>query len=161
MVGARLSIVAEFVGQHIAKYKPTFGSVGAAGADLCADIESEMYIAPGTHALIPTGIKLSLPPFTEGQVRSRSGLAAKNGVFVLNSPGTVDSDYRGEIKIILANVSSTIYKLSPGDRIAQIIIAPVLPVTFVEGEVHVDTNRGIAGFGSTGTGAAVGVSSDS
>ena len=100
--------------------------------------------------MVSTGLYLEIPPGHEGQVRSRSGLAAKQGVFVLNSPGTIDSDYRGEVKVILANMGQSEYSVSIGDRIAQLIICPIIQAKFVNNEDMSSTARGAGGFGSTG-----------
>lgn len=129
---------------------PTYGSELSSGADLKANIENPILIPPGRKALIPTGVKIALPDHLEAQVRSRSGLAARSGVFVLNSPGTIDADYRGEIKVILQNSSDVYFKVMPLDRIAQLVIAPVVRANFKLGSVDNDTVRGEGGFGSTG-----------
>jgi dUTP pyrophosphatase len=121
----------------------------AAGLDLMADLETPLSLEPKQRVLVPTGLALELPPGYEAQIRPRSGLAWKHGVTVLNSPGTIDADYRGEIKILLVNLGDQTFVLQPGDRVAQMIIAPVLQVQVVESEVN-DTLRGAAGFGSTG-----------
>jgi dUTP pyrophosphatase len=129
---------------------PAYQSEGASGADLCACIDAEVVIAPGDRALIPTGLVMDIPKGLEGQVRPRSGLAARNGVTVLNTPGTIDSDYRGEIKVILANLGREEFRVRPGDRIAQIVFVPVVRVSFSRGERLSETARGSGGFGSTG-----------
>ena len=127
---------------------PSFGSAGAAGADLYA-VES-FRLNPGEIAAARTGIHVAVPTGYEMQIRPRSGLAAKYGITVLNSPGTVDSDYRGEVKVLLANTGSAPHEFIPGDRIAQAVILPVLKTTYVEvGELDA-TLRGDGGFGSTG-----------
>ncbi|MCA1754817.1 MAG: dUTP diphosphatase [Spirochaeta sp.] len=128
---------------------PVYATEGAAGADLCAALSTPLVLAPGGRSLVPTGIRLSIPNGYEGQVRPRSGLALKHGVTVLNSPGTIDSDYRGEVGVILINHGSNEYTIHPGDRIAQLIIAPVVKGNFMA-SVVTETSRGSGGFGSTG-----------
>lgn len=130
---------------------PTYATDGAAGADLRAALHDDVIIAVGDTALIPTGLQIALPPNTEAQVRPRSGLAAKHSVTVLNTPGTIDADYRGELHVILVNHGREPFKVTRGMRIAQIVIAPVLQATFMaETSLH-QTERGEGGFGSTGT----------
>ena len=131
---------------------PAYESAGAAGMDLPAALdESEtLEIAPGARALVPTGFCLHLPEGFEAQVRPRSGLAARHGVTVLNAPGTVDSDYRGEIKVILINHGQERFAIRRGDRIAQLVIAPVTRAMAHEAAALPATERGAAGFGSTG-----------
>lgn len=135
---------------------PKYETADAAGLDLIAAVAagSPMTIAPGTFALVPTGLAIELPPGTEAQVRPRSGLAARHGVTVLNAPGTIDADYRGEISVILINHGQTPFEIKRGDRIAQMVLAPVTRVAFVEAKALSVTARGSGGFGSTGTGAA-------
>jgi dUTP pyrophosphatase len=132
---------------------PQYQSAHAAGLDLLAAVPAEaaVVIPPGGRALIPTGIAIALPQGYEGQVRPRSGLAARHGITVLNAPGTVDADYRGEIQVVLANLGSEPFAVSRGTRIAQLIIAPVQQVTLVETVTLDSTVRGQGGFGSTGT----------
>jgi dUTP pyrophosphatase len=132
---------------------PKYQSAHAAGFDLLAAVPAEapVTLAPGGRALIPTGIAIALPQDYEGQVRPRSGLAARHGITVLNAPGTVDADYRGEIQVVLANLGSEPFAVSRGTRIAQLIIAPVQQVTLVETVTLDSTTRGQGGFGSTGT----------
>jgi len=125
-------------------------SEAASGADLRAAIEGEVTLAPMQRALIPTGIALSIPKGYEGQVRPRSGLALRHGITLLNSPGTIDSDYRGEVKVILVNLGSEDFLLRRGERIAQLVIAEVERAEFTE-ETDLDgTGRGAGGFGHTG-----------
>jgi dUTP pyrophosphatase len=133
---------------------PSYQSADAAGLDLMAAVAADVpvIIAPGQRALIPTGLAVALPVGTEGQVRPRSGLAARHGVTVLNSPGTIDADYRGEIRVILVNLGQDSFAVTRGLRIAQLIIAPVLQVTICETDNLDETTRGVAGFGSTGAG---------
>jgi dUTP pyrophosphatase len=136
---------------HSKAQVPTYGSEEAAGADLYAAFdEDKLYVLPGERVLVPTGIAIELQPGTEAQVRPRSGLAAKHGITVLNTPGTVDSDYRGEIKVILFNTSLQAFEITSGDRIAQLVIAPVIRGVFEVAESLDDTSRGEGGFGSTG-----------
>jgi dUTP pyrophosphatase len=132
---------------------PQYQSALAAGVDLLAAVPAEapVTLAPGARALIPTGIALALPPGYEGQVRPRSGLAARHGVTVLNAPGTVDADYRGEVQVVLANFGSEPFVVSRGTRIAQLVIAAVQQVTLLEVDTLDSTMRGQGGFGSTGT----------
>ena len=133
---------------------PAYQSALAAGLDLMAAVPAEapVVIAPGGRAMIPTGIAIALPPGTEGQVRPRSGLAARHGVTVLNSPGTVDADYRGEINVILVNLGAEPFTVARGTRIAQLIIAPMMQATICDSANLDETTRGVGGFGSTGTG---------
>ena len=125
---------------------------GAAGVDLLAalGISETLTIAPGKRALVPTGMAIALPTGYEAQVRPRSGLAAKFGVTVLNTPGTIDADYRGEIKVILINHGDAAFEIRRGDRIAQMVVAPVTAVQFELKEALDETQRGAGGFGSTG-----------
>lgn len=129
---------------------PSYKTGGAAGADISAHLSSSLVIAKGSFALVPTGLHFAIPEGFEMQVRPRSGLAAKNGITVLNTPGTIDSDYRGEVKVILANFGSEDFTVHDGDRIAQVVIAPVVQARFTKTEILPETERGEAGFGSTG-----------
>jgi dUTP pyrophosphatase len=129
---------------------PTYQTSGSAGMDIYAGISEPITLKSGGIVLIPTGIAIELPIGYECQVRSRSGLAAKNGIFALNAPGTIDSDYRGEIKVILANFGKEDYCIKNGDRIAQLVIAKYEKITWEEVEILDETNRGCGGFGSTG-----------
>ncbi|GAB2186337.1 dUTP diphosphatase [Roseibium sp. LAB1] len=129
---------------------PAYQSDLAAGLDLVAAVDSKITLAPGSRALVPTGLAMALPAGFEAQVRPRSGLAAKHGVTVLNTPGTIDADYRGEVKVILINLGEEPFEISRGDRIAQMVIAPVLQADIVEVEDLSETARGAGGFGSTG-----------
>lgn len=129
---------------------PNYESEGAAGMDLSADIDSDIIIKPLERSLIPTGIAISLPEDLEAQIRPRSGLAIKHGITLLNSPGTIDSDYRGEIKVILVNLSNDNYTIKPYDRIAQIIISQFVKAEFEIADNLDETDRGNSGFGSTG-----------
>lgn len=131
---------------------PSYQSAHAAGLDLVAAVPDEkpLVLAPGQHALVPTGLCIALPPGYEAQVRPRSGLAAKHGVTVLNAPGTVDADYRGEISVILINHGSAPFEIRRGERIAQMVIAPVAQSELVSVTALPATKRGSGGFGSTG-----------
>ena len=129
---------------------PEYKTAGAAGADVCALIESDLLLKAGSRAIIPTGLFFEIPEGYEIQVRPRSGLAAKNGVTVLNTPRTIDSDYRGELKIILINLGEEDFTIHRGDRIAQIIFAPVIQAAFLPVQELSLTERGSSGFGSTG-----------
>lgn len=131
---------------------PRQQTAGAAGVDLLAalGISEVVAIAPGKRAIVPCGFAMALPTGYEAQVRPRSGLAAKHGVTVLNAPGTIDADYRGEVKVILINHGDADFEIRRGDRIAQMVVAPVSAVTFSERETLDDTERGEGGFGSTG-----------
>lgn len=129
---------------------PAYATELSAGMDLRADIAEPMEIRPLQRAMVPTGIFIALPEGTEAQVRPRSGLAAKHGVTVLNSPGTIDADYRGEVKVILVNLSDTVFTVNPGDRIAQMVIARYEKAEWEECDSLDETSRGEGGFGSTG-----------
>ena len=130
---------------------PAYATEHAAGMDLCAAVEKDVTIEPGKRALIPTGLAIALPEGFEAQVRPRSGLALKHGVTVLNSPGTIDADYRGEVQVILANLGTEPFTITRGMRIAQMIVAPYTRVTWQEVSELPETARGAGGFGSTGT----------
>jgi dUTP pyrophosphatase len=131
---------------------PAYQSEAAAGLDLMAAVAADqpVTIGPGRRALIPTGLTIALPAGTEGQVRPRSGLAARHGVTVLNAPGTIDADYRGEIQVILVNFGQESFTITRGMRIAQLIIAPTIQVTICATAKLDETTRGAGGFGSTG-----------
>jgi dUTP diphosphatase len=132
---------------------PAYQSVFAAGLDLYAAVPADapIVITPGARAVIPTGITIALPPGTEGQVRPRSGLAARHGVTVLNAPGTIDADYRGEIAVILINHGDAPFEVARSMRIAQLVVAPILRVSVKETRELDETSRGTGGFGSTGS----------
>lgn len=130
---------------------PAYATALSAGMDLKANIDQPVTLGPLERALVPTGLYMALPEGTEAQVRPRSGLAAKHGITVLNTPGTIDADYRGEIKVILVNLSNEAFTIEPGERIAQMVIARVEQAELVDVEVLGDTERGAGGFGSTGT----------
>ncbi len=127
---------------------PAYAHPGDAGMDLSADME--MSLAPGARAAISTGLRLILPEGTEGQVRPRSGLALKAGITLLNTPGTIDAGFRGELRVLLINLGAEPFVITRGMRIAQLVIAPILRVTIREGAISTDTERGVGGFGSTG-----------
>lgn len=129
---------------------PGYMTEHAAGMDLCTVIDAPVILAPGERALLPTGLAMEIPPGYEGQVRPRSGLALKKGIALVNSPGTIDADYRGEIGIIIINHGSEEVEFLPGDRIAQLIIAPVTQATLVEVNDLDDSARSSGGFGHTG-----------
>jgi dUTP pyrophosphatase len=131
---------------------PDYASIGAAGVDLRAATRADqpLVIAPMGREAVPTGMVIALPAGYEAQIRPRSGLALKHGVTCLNSPGTIDSDYRGEIKVILINLGSSGFTIRRGDRIAQLVVAPVSRLRWVEGTIE-ETERGSLGFGSTGS----------
>lgn len=134
---------------------PAYQTEGAAGLDLVAALEaaSPLFLAPGARSAIPTGLAFEIPLGYEAQVRPRSGLALKQGLTVLNSPGTIDSDYRGEIQVILINLSSETATIRRGERIAQVVFAPVTLAELVEAPILSETTRGAGGFGSTGLSA--------
>jgi len=129
---------------------PRYETDHAAGMDLLAAVAADMVLAPGGRAVVPTGIAIALPPDHEAQVRPRSGLAARHGVTVLNAPGTVDADYRGEIGVVLINLGSERFTVARGMRIAQLVVAPVVRARWSECDELPDTRRGAGGFGSTG-----------
>jgi len=129
---------------------PRYQTEGAAGLDLHADLTAELTLEPGARVLVPTGIALAIPTGFEGQVRPRSGLALRHGIALLNTPGTIDSDYRGEVQVLLMNHGQERVTLHRGDRIAQLVIAPALRAALVETDDLVDTARGDGGFGHTG-----------
>jgi len=131
---------------------PAYMTPGAAGLDLLADLESELVLGPGERRLVPTGLGVAIPPGFEGQVRPRSGLAAREGLTVLNAPGTIDSDYRGEVQVLLVNLGTAPVHVRRGDRIAQLVVAPVASIVWQEVGVLPPSARGDGGFGSTGAG---------
>ena len=140
------SPVVRFVGP----YKPSYETGDAAGADLKAWIQAPRLLAPGSRCSVPTGIRIELPAGFEAQVRPRSGLAARCGVTLVNAPGTIDSDYRGEIVVLLINLGDRPVVIEPGERVAQLVIAPVTQATFLGGQELASSARNEAGFGSTG-----------
>ncbi len=130
---------------------PKYETIGSSGMDLAANITAKIKIGPGETVIIPTGIALSIPKGFEVQIRPRSGIAAKNSISVLNTPGTIDADYRGEIKVILINLSKNFFEVENGNRIAQMVVCPVVKAQLEEVNSLSDTDRGTGGFGSTGT----------
>jgi dUTP pyrophosphatase len=130
---------------------PAYATTDSAGMDLMSAEPGDVTLAPGTRAMIATGLAMQLPSGFEAQVRPRSGLAAKHGITVLNTPGTIDADYRGEVKVILINLGDASVTLARGERIAQMVIAPVTQATWHEVSTLDETARGAGGFGSTGT----------
>jgi dUTP pyrophosphatase len=129
---------------------PSYETAGAAGMDVRANIIDPICVAPGERVLMPTGLYLEVPAGLECQVRPRSGLALKKGITVLNTPGTIDSDYRGEVGVILINLSNENFTIEPNDRIAQLVFCPVIQVTLIETDALESSDRGTGGFGSTG-----------
>ncbi|MBX2832398.1 MAG: dUTP diphosphatase [Rhodospirillales bacterium] len=134
---------------------PEYATAQSAAVDLQAAIDGRLVLAPGKRAMVETGIAIALPAGFEAQVRPRSGLAAKNGVTVLNSPGTIDADYRGEIKVILINHGDEAFEIERGMRIAQLVVAPITQVAWRAVDDLDETARGAGGFGSTGTASPV------
>jgi dUTP pyrophosphatase len=130
---------------------PFYATERSAGMDIKANIETPIALQPLQRAMVPTGLYIALPEGTEAQIRPRSGLAAKHGITVLNTPGTIDADYRGEIKVILVNLSNEEFTINPGERIAQMVVARYEKVEWDSVEVLDETERGAGGFGSTGT----------
>lgn len=133
---------------------PRYETELSAGLDLLAAVESPLTLAPGARALVPTGLSIALPAGTEAQVRPRSGLALKHGVTCLNTPGTIDADYRGELKVLLINLGEDDFTIERGTRIAQMVVAPVAQAVWRPVAALSETRRGSGGFGSTGTAAA-------
>ncbi|GAN63931.1 deoxyuridine 5'-triphosphate nucleotidohydrolase [Acetobacter indonesiensis NRIC 0313] len=131
---------------------PSYATAGAAGMDLIAAVQESLTLHPGGRALVPTGLRIALPPGYELQVRPRSGLAFKNGIILPNSPGTIDEDYRGEVGVIMLNAGDQPFVITRGMRIAQAVVAPVERVSWDECDELDETERGTGGFGSTGTG---------
>ena len=131
---------------------PAYQTAGAAGLDLRAAVEFPVFVEPAQRVQIPTGLAMAIPSGFEGQVRARSGMAWKKGLAVINAPGTIDSDYRGEVKVLAINLSDERIQIKRGDRVAQLVIAPVVQATLLEVTTLDDTDRGSGGFGSTGRG---------
>jgi dUTP pyrophosphatase len=129
---------------------PSYETLGAAGMDVRANLSASVCVSPGERVLVPTGLYLEVPAGLECQVRPRSGLALKKGITVLNTPGTIDSDYRGEVGVILINLSNENFTIEPNDRIAQLVFCPVIQVTLIETDALESSDRGTGGFGSTG-----------
>lgn len=135
---------------HPSAVVPNYMTEHAAGMDLCTVVDEPVVLAPGERTLLPTGLAMEIPPGFEGQVRPRSGLALKQGISLVNSPGTIDADYRGEIGIIVINHGTAPVEFKAGDRVAQLIIAPVTQASLMEVEELNDTHRSSGGFGHTG-----------
>ncbi len=129
---------------------PSYQTIGSAGADVCALLDEAVCLKPGMRQMIPTGLRFEIPLGYEIQMRPRSGLALKNGITCVNSPGTIDSDYRGEVKVILINLGQEDFIINNGDRIGQVVLAPVFQASFEIVSELSDTSRGEGGFGSTG-----------
>ena len=129
---------------------PSYMTAGAAGMDLASAADGPVTLAPGARAMIGTGLAIEIPAGFEGQVRARSGLARKYGIAIVNAPGTIDSDYRGELCVLLINLGTVSHTIEPGDRIAQLVIAPVTRVELAEATELTETERGVGGFGHTG-----------
>ncbi len=140
----------EFKKLHPQAQVPQYMTELAAGLDVQARPESSIELAPGQRCLVPTGLAVAIPPGFEIQVRPRSGLAVRHGIALVNSPGTIDADYRGEIGIILINHGHELFTINPGDRIAQLVVAPVCQAVLLEVEQLSETDRGVGGFGHTG-----------
>ena len=149
---ASVSIALQWLPHGVGLLVPKVQTALSAGADLCAAVAADAPITlkPGARAVIPCGFAMALPAGYEAQVRPRSGLAAKHGVTVLNSPGTIDADYRGEVKVILVNLGAEDFVVTRGERVAQMVVAPVVQPVFAEVEALDETERGSGGFGSTG-----------
>ena len=130
---------------------PAYATPGSAGMDLRAAVEKPLLLGPGKRVLVPTGLRIALPEGYEAQVRPRSGLAIREGITVANAPGTIDSDYRGEVKVGLVNLSDSAYTIKRGDRVAQMVVAPVTRVAWRSVASLDETERGAGGFGSTGS----------
>ncbi len=150
MSGDRVSIKVRRLPHGRSLPLPAPASPGSAGLDLLAAIAEPVTLAPGARLEVPTGLALELPPGWEGQVRPRSGLAARHGVTLANSPGTIDSDYRGEVRVLLVNLGAESVVFERGDRVAQLVVAPVARVELVETDRLSETERGDGGFGSSG-----------
>ena len=129
---------------------PAYATVDSAGMDLCAALETDLRLEPGETVLVPTGLRIELPAGYEAQVRPRSGLAIKNSIGIMNAPGTIDPDYRGEVKVVLTNFGKGPFTVRSGDRIAQLVVAPFVRVAWEETSELSDTDRGHGGFGHTG-----------
>jgi dUTP pyrophosphatase len=151
-VSAKVTVELQRLPHAVGLPQPAYQTAEAAGLDLMAAVpeDAPLTLAPGKYAMVPTGLAIALPPGHEAQVRPRSGLAAKHGVTVLNSPGTIDADYRGEIRVILINHGEAPFVIRRGERIAQMVIAPVVQAALVPAVSLTETGRGAGGFGSTG-----------
>ena len=141
--------IIEIKAQFLDGAEPFYATPLSSGADLVALLQSSFFLSPHERVLVPTGLVLDIPPGYEAQIRSRSGLALRYGIVCLNSPGTIDADYRGEVQVILANLGSEDVEISPGMRIAQIVFAPIVQAQFTIGDLSA-SERGTGGFGSTG-----------
>ena len=135
----------------IGRFIPKYQSKQAAGCDLYADIDNPVVLEPGKYNIVPTGVRIELPQGYEAQVRPRSGMAMKYGIGILNAPGTIDADYRGEVKVILFNFGQESFRIEPGDRIAQLVFNRVVQAQFILVDKLKETKRGSGGFGHTGT----------
>ena len=153
MPASRLTVVIQRLPHCGGLPLPAYATADSAGMDLSAAVAADLVLKPGARAVVPTGFAIALPPGYEAQVRPRSGLAAKNGVTVLNAHGTIDADYRGEVGVILVNHGAEDFTVTRGMRIAQMVIAPVTAAALAEAAELPKTQRGAGGFGSTGTGA--------
>ncbi|HQV01354.1 MAG: dUTP diphosphatase [Bacteroidia bacterium] len=142
-----MNVIINNTGKHAL---PAYETAGAAGLDLRANINQAIELLPMQRALIPTGLFMQLPIGTEGQIRPRSGLAYKHGITVLNAPGTIDADYRGEVMVLLINLSDKTFTINDGDRIAQLVVAPHHTIQWQTNQTLNQTNRGTGGFGHTG-----------
>lgn len=149
-MGPVVSVPVEVLPHGAGLELPAYETPGAAGMDLRAAVQSAVDLAPGARALIPTGLRMALPEGYEAQVRPRSGLALKQGVTCLNAPGTIDSDYRGEVKVLLANLGDEAVRIERGARIAQLVVAPVVRACWLPAAPLAGTARGQGGFGHTG-----------
>ena len=147
---ARIRVVVERLPDAEDLPLPSYATSNAAGMDLRAAVERSITLLPGERSLVPTGLRMAIPHGYEGQIRPRSGLALRSGLGMVNSPGTIDSDYRGEIGVIMINWSDTPQVVSRGDRIAQIVFCPIVRAELEQGAVEKDTQRGAGGFGHTG-----------
>ncbi len=152
MTAQNIKIALRWLPHGVGLSAPRFQTAGAAGADLSAAVIEDFVLQPGTYAAVPCGFAMALPDGFEAQVRPRSGLAARHGVTVLNAPGTIDADYRGEVKVLLINHGPEPLVIKRGDRIAQMVIAPMVQAQFTSVEILDETERAEGGFGSTGTG---------
>jgi len=145
-----MSVVIKFKRLRPTAQVPVYQTRHAAGMDLVADVGGTVFVAPNERRAIPTGLKIEIPPGYEGQVRPRSGRAINEGLTIINSPGTIDADYRGEVKVLVVNLGDHPIELRPGDRIAQLVIAPALRVEIEEVRELAESDRGPGGFGHTG-----------
>jgi dUTP pyrophosphatase len=146
----RVDVLVERLPQGADLPLPVYATAGAAGMDLLAAVENEIVLMPGDRALVPTGIRVAIPEGYEAQIRPRSGLALKYGIALVNSPGTLDSDYRGPVQIIMVNLGSEAVVIQRGDRIAQMVVCPVVRARLIESDSLPETKRGDGGFGHTG-----------